>query len=1188
MKNKHLFLSRQGIRSLLAICFFTLTSIAVYAQAKRINLQAKEMKVENIIQKLRKGNPEYRFLFNHEEIKNKGSKTIDLKDVSIEEALQTILSGTGLTYRIERNVIVIVPQQQKNAPQKKITIKGRVADTMGNPIMGATIVFFDKETTGCATDLDGNFSLEVPNESTVLLCSMVGMKQQEILVGKKRQFNIVLEEDTQMMEDVVVTGYQTLSSERSAGSFGIVKGNVISDKVGLTGNLLQSMEGLTTGLSVNMSEGADKYTVRGITSINSNRSPLFVVDGMPLENSQVEALLNGNDVESITLLKDATAASIWGSQAANGVVVITTKKGSNNEKVKISYNGSFAYTGMPDYGYLNMMDNEMFMRNAQEMFDQYASVYPYDQVQTGINGLAGSHHPIILPHERLMYQCYTGEITTNERDAGLKKLMSQNGRKDYEKNFMSDKLMTRHTISLSGGNQKSAYYLSVGYVGNQGNNKDWNDRFTINAKEDFTLTDWLKWDITVNASYGNSKGYLSPWSDYANDNILILNTNYTGIPYATFYDAQGNAVDWSVYTISDEKRASIEQLTGTDMSFYPVDDFNRSSNKTIETNLRVNTGLTFDLLKGLRYESRFQYSRFHSKTEKYYPEENWKIREEVLASTPANTLKPWLPTSGGNFILQNGVITDYTFRNQLSYNGEFNDGLHQITALAGIEIREYKNTMFNNFLRGYDMQTMQYTPYDEFNLNRVSNALLGSSVNTFNKTHYTQSEVMRRYFSLYSNVAYTFLKKYSLNASLRIDQSNLFGSDPNNQYKPIWAIGGAWKISEEGFMKDIHWLDRLSLRATYGFAGNSPQPGQGGKYDILTATSSSFFETNGFSISTPANDKITWEKTRTWNVGFDADVLGNRLNVSFDYYDKKTTDLISNMLLNPMSGWLSTIGNVGTMTNKGFELTVNSHNLKYKGINWYTTLTLSHNKNEITKLDVETPHTAQTLATLSSVNVEGYPINALFSYRYAGLNEKGEPQAYNQKGEIVSGTDSHSLSKEDVVYSGTTVPKFFGGLTNRFTYKNWELSFMFVYNFGNKMRNECETFNYGRLTSNLSKDFDNRWRKAGDEAHTNIPGWQATKNATANYNLFYMGDQNVLDASYIKLRDLSVAYNVPTTFCKKLHTESMRVNLQLGNLFYWAANDKDIDPEYYQLDAYTGARQEKFGPTYSIELNINF
>ena len=294
------------------------------------------------------------------------------------------------------------------------------------------------------------------------------------------------------------------------------------------------------------------------------------------------------------------------------------------------------------------------------------------------------------------------------------------------------------------------------------------------------------------------------------------------------------------------------------------------------------------------------------------------------------------------------------------------------------------------------------------------------------------------------------------------------------------------------------------------------------------------------------------------------------------------------MMLNPTSGWLSTTGNLGALSNKGFEITVNSLNMERGDFNWHTTLTLSHNVNKITKLDVETPYTAQTLAYSSSRNVEGYPVNSLYSYRYAGLNSKGEPQAYDKKGNIVSGTESFNLDAQDVVYSGTTVPKFYGGLTNRFVYKNWEFSLMFVYNLGNKMRRDCEDLYYGRPQSNLLKDFDKRWRTAGDEQYTDIPAWTPQKNSNANYDLFYLSDRNILDASYIKLRDVSLSYKLPASICRKIQLENVRVVLQVGNLWYWAANNAGIDPEYYQLDTYKDSRKDKFGATYSVGLNINF
>jgi outer membrane receptor protein involved in Fe transport len=420
-----------------------------------------------------------------------------------------------------------------------------------------------------------------------------------------------------------------------------------------------------------------------------------------------------------------------------------------------------------------------------------------------------------------------------------------------------------------------------------------------------------------------------------------------------------------------------------------------------------------------------------------------------------------------------------------------------------------------------------------------------------------------------------------------MDQSNLFGSDPSVQYKPIWAIGGAWKISEEEFMSSQSWLNDLSLRASYGLAGNSPDPGLGGKYDILNAGTSPGFETPGYVIITPGNDKLTWEKTRTVNVGFDTRFIDNRISLSMDYYHKKTTDLLGYIALNPTSGWPFTLVNLGAMTNEGFEISLNTHNIKGKDFNWYTTFTFSHNKNEITKLEVETPYTFSSMPREGNY-VEGYSANSLFAYRYAGLDSNGNPQVYDKEGNVVAGIDSPMLSTDDVAYMGTTVPKFYGGLGNRFTYKSLELSFLFVYNLGHVMRKDANTFWGGRPTGNFHNDFDKRWRNPGDEAFTNVPKYSAIPDPDNRTSLYYYADCNVLNASYIKLRDLALSWNVDPQICRKIYLEGVKLTFHISNLFYWAANNEGIDPEAYNLSLFTNNRRDKYGPTYSIGLTVNF
>ena len=1177
------------ITILMSILFFR--NLQVVAQGNLVTATCNNTLLTTALYYIEKQSGYYKVNYNSNELRNMKTSA-NIKNKLAPEAVKELIKNLPLTFTIKGRIITIVKSKNATttAPQgqsTKIRISGQLMDSEGMPLIGA-VVKEQGTTHACVTDYDGKFSLDEVDKNAMIEYSYVGMEtfRRKASVSPVKIF---MQSNQRQLKEVIVNGYQTLSRERSAGSYDVVKAADFSEKANLTGDILSGLEGLTTGIAVNNSMGADKFTVRGITSINSNRSPLFVLDGVPLESSQIESLVNSNDIESVTLLKDATAASIWGSQAANGVVVITTKNGQKATRLRISYNGSFTYTGKPDYGYQNLMDGRTFMDNAQEMFDAYCSVYTYDNAKNAVNGLqTGYVNPVIMPHERIMYQYANGEITAEQKQAALQKLIKQDGHKSYEDNLMSNKFMTRHSVAFTGGGNKSDFYLSLNYTGNQGISKDWTNLFGVTAKHTLYFSDKVKWDITLNASYSNASAHLSPWKDYGTDGLLSFYTERNNLPYAVLADENGNLIDWSEYVTSVENRDKVEDLSGVDLTFHPTEDFQNSSSKSQNTNMRLNTGLTVNILKGLKYEGRLQYSHFHSTVENYYPGSTWRVREELLCSTPRTTLQPALPKSGGYFYANNGNTSDWTVRNQLSYTVSSVDEKHYLTAMLGTEVREYKNGSFNNFLRGYDLQTMKYTPYDDYNLNRVNNGLLGNSINAFTKTYYTQTELKRRYFSLYGNMAYTFRNCYTINGSIRMDQSNLFGSDPGTQYKPIWSIGGVWKMSEENFMKNFKWLDRCNLRMTYGFAGNSPQAGQGGKYDILTATSSSFFERPGYTITSPANGKITWEKTRTWNLGFDVAALHNRIALSFDFYNKKTTNLISDMLLNPFVGWASTVGNVGELSNKGFEFSVNTLIVKTSNFSWKTALTLTHNVNKIVKLDVATPYTASTLATISFMNVEGYPINSLFSYRYAGLNEIGEPQAYNKNGEIVAGVESRGLSADDVVYSGTTIPKFYGGLTNRFRYKDWELSFLLIYNFGAKMRKQCETMEYGRPTSNLLNDYNNRWRKAGDEQYTNIPGWSATKNATANYNLFYFSDANILDASFIKLRDLTIAYNFRPQWCQKVSAQSISVKFMIGNLFYWAANKEGIDPEYYNPTTYINSRQEKFGPSYAFDFNVTF
>lgn len=1157
--------------------------VFLWAQERNVTLQIKEMKVEQAVLKLRKTSG-FKFLFNHEEVKNAGSKTIDMKNRPLPEVMDALLKNTNLTYRIEKDIVVIIPQKSTPTKVQKVKVNGIVTDKDRNALPGVAIIN-SSTGWGTTTDIDGNFMLEVPNDTHTILCfSMLGMKSQEMMLGNRRTFNIVMEENSVQLNDVVVTGYQTISKERSAGSFSVISGSEISDKTGLTGNIIESLEGLTTGLSVNFSEGQDKFLIRGITSINSTRSPLYVVDGVPMSADTFEKMINSNDIEKVTFLKDATAASIWGAQAANGVMVVTTKEGTNTDKkVRISYNGSYTYKGKPDYDYMQYMSSDMFIKSAQEIFNP--DFYTWQSVTTTTNGISGKI-PIVYPHEMIMYKQLNGEISATDADRALQQLASQNNRNQIEDNFMKGAFFTKHSLSFQGGGEKYNFYGSFGYEHSTASNRDKSNNYQLNLKQNFDLTKWLSMDLGINLALSDNNYAISP---YQTD----LNTVF---PYMMFTDANGNPISHSDLLYYEPNRLDYEQKSGKSLDYTPLTDNREGFNKSLGYDARVNLGIHVKILKGLSYDGRFQYQRGNDKKEVFSEQNSYRVREELvrLATVDKTTGSPvfYLPTTGGNYQTTNNNTTNWTVRNQLMFDRTFDKIESQITALAGMEVRSDKVNIQNTNLRGYNPQTMTYTSYDELTLQTtgVKNPIIPStgSAATLSSKSNSFSETELRFVSAYANAAYTWKSKYSVNASIRVDQSNLFGSDPSVQFKPIWAVGGAWSLGQEEFMKQADFLNRLNLRFSYGLGGNSPDPGLGGPYDILYPVNNSLFSSlgQGYVVITPANDKLTWEKTSIINCGVDFAMFNHRLSGSVDVYLKNTTNLLGNIALHPSSGWGKALANFGSMKNSGFELSLNSHNIKGREFNWLTNFTLTFNKNKVTELYVEDGKSPSSL--IKKNFVAGYAAQSLFAYQWAGLDDMGDPQVYDENGNKVklskNLTDINALR-----CMGSMQPLWYGGLTNTFSYKGFDLSFMFIYNLGHKMRNDTNSFWSGRLTGNIHKDFNDRWRQKGDENFTNVPSYVSnTKESTTRreYEFYQYADINILNASYIKLRDLSLSYSLPQNICAKFASENIKIRLQAANLFYIAANKEGIDPEAQNLRY--GRRTTHYGPSYSVGVTINF
>jgi TonB-linked SusC/RagA family outer membrane protein len=1172
---------------LFSMIFF---SLVIFAQDVKITIKMENEPIKSILNEIEKKS-NYTFVYSSTLIDTRRNISLVADNEKLETVVAKLCTIAGLNYSFEGKRVVLTQKLTNQEPakgsQKSVQVTGRVLDEQNQPLPGAYVYLKNNGNIRTVSNVDGRFTLSVPEDlvnKDVIAITFVGMKMSETPFAGSADLIVILEVDTRLLEDVVVTGYQTISKERSAGSFSLVKGEVVQDKANISGSLIQSLEGQAAGLNVNIkSNGDEEFLIRGLTSINSNKTPLIVVDGVAVSQSILNNMISNNDISTVTFLKDATAASIWGSRAANGVIVITTKTGSDtNRKVKVSYDGTYTNKGMPDYSYQNMMDPEMFIKTAKETFDPVA--WPWDNINAGIYN---TEKPQVYRHEKILYDFNRGLITESQMNSELAKLAALNNREQMEEYFMQPAFATTHNVSLTGGSSFYKYFFSLGYENDGSTSKSSTDKFMINSRQEFNLTSWLKADLGINLGMTSVNNQVSPTGG--------LST----IPYMMFADENGNPLSHSDLNYMDSFRLTKQAAGDINLDYIPLLDANGSFSRSVINNARINAGINIKLFKGLTFDGRYYYQRGNGKSESFLSRDTWDVRNETSYFTQpkvSSTTLPtfYLPTKGGNYDVTNSQSTDWTVRNQFAYQNSFDNSKHQINALAGMELRATRNITSITRSKGYDPQLLTFQPYDEKLLAAtgittplIRNTTSGNNKLTTPSSQFGETEV--RYVSVYSNLGYTYNNRYSLNASFRVDQSNLFGTDKSVQFKPIWSAGLVWNVTNENFMKGQKVFNRLMARFSYGLAGNSPDPGKGGPYNVIrvkTVGNTIFNELgSGFEVEYPANTRLTWEQTRTVNFGVDYSILNNRVSGSIDVYDKYTTNLLANLDLASTSGWNTTYANTGIMSNKGVELSVNSLNVNNSDWRWSTNFTFSYNVNKVVKL-----YESSTFITVFKPFAEGFSANTLWAYRFAGLDNMGDPLSYNANGDLIktyAAIDQNIKLGENktIVNMGVMTPPFYGGVTNNIKFKDFELSFMFIYNLGHKMFNTAATYS-GRLTRNLNKEFDNRWRNVGD--NTNIPSYVANTSLEArrNTDFFTRGDINVLSASYVKLRDLSISYSLPANICNKLYTDKIKLRLQVSNLLTIAANKYGIDPEAHNLT--NGIRYNRFGPSYSIGLSVNF
>ena len=1054
------------------------------------------------------------------------------------------------------------------AAEKKV--QGVVISSEDNlPLIGASVYVTAEDlkkagsaqtTMGVITDVDGQFSIAIPAGITRFFCSYVGYDVLEVkLVPGKEHYEITLHASSQMLDAVVVTGYQTV--ERRKLTAAVSKLDISDETIGAVKSIDQALAGQIAGLSVSPTSGAPgapaKIRIRGTASLNGTQDPLWVLDGIPLEGTDVPepdelnditnmkqssiAGLNPADIENITILKDAAATAIYGARAANGVIVITTKKGKVGKPV-ISFSSRFTYTPTLSLDRLNLLNSAE--KVGLEM-DMIRNNYSPDNHKGGVYNILSNYN------ELSAFQNGGWDALSSDTQAAINRLKSVNT--NWGDILFRDAFSQEYNLSLSGGTERVTYYTSFGYYKEDGNVDGVGmDRFNLVGKTSYKVNSILKVGASMFANRRKNTNYLTDAYGMSNPVFYSRKAN----PYFELYDKNGN------YNYDYD----IQNNTDKDLGFNIFEERQNTSNESVvnsfssifDAELRFNDKwkLTSQFGYQLEKTSREEIADWESYAMRYY----YKLSEY----SQGGETKHFLPEGGMQKSYENSN-SQITWKAMGEYRDSFND-IHELEVMAGTERKTWYETLFSAGY-GFDRKTLTTKPVIFPNESYATSFPL-------HQTTYKENA----YVSFYSTASYSLLNRYTVGGSIRFDGSDLFGVDKKYRYLPLYSVSALWRLSQEPFMQQAKWVDNLVFRASYGLQGNidkNTSPFLLGTYrseSILPGVSEDVI-----IINSAPNKKLRWEKTQSVNAGFDFSVLNQAINLSVDYYYRKGTDLIALRMLPLETGFTSMNVNWASMENKGVEISLSTRNITTKNFSWYTNFNFAYNGNKVLQENIPEQQTTP--------GREGYPVGAIFALKTAGVNkETGNMMFYNPEGEKVTLKELYRLKDEwgigiassDVTaaeertfysYIGSSDAPYTGGLINTFSYKNWELNVNFSLTFGGYVRTQpsYDIINpdYGK---NYNADVLNRWTPENPNAE--FPAFMLSASNPEEYSWYDSKtiwrdlDIWVKKLNYVRLQNLRLGYRIPELLTKRLGMNSATVSVEGRNLFVFGSGYNNyMDPE---------------------------
>lgn len=1061
--------------------------------------------------------------------------------------------------------VLVVLTSMSAAAQRTIT--GIIVSSEDKePLIGASVTVSatqllkagsSAKTLGVVTDIDGNFSIKLPAGVTEIECRSVGFNPRTIiLVDGVDNYDLMLDPATEMLGDVVVTGYQTIERRKLTAS--ITKLDIDENTIGSVMNIDQALAGQIAGLSAVQSSGTPgaplKIRIRGTSSLQGTQDPLWVIDGVPMNGTEVPSTdelndidnlyqssiagLNPADIESITVLKDAAATAIYGTRAANGVIVITTKNGKQG-KPEVSFSTRLSYSPMPNIDRLNLLNSS---EKVDLELDLLNTDFTYRENKGGVSR--------ILAAAGMLNAYKTGgwdalPTSVQEQINALRTINT-----DWNDILFRDTFSQEYNLSVSGGGDKATYYTSFGYQDEAGNVPGVSmQRYNLVLKTRYRFSESFKVGASVFLNRRVNDSYLTDNDGFTNPVYYSRRAN----PYQQPYDADGNYV----YDVDIQGRED------SDLKFNVFEERN-NTDYTQET-----TGVTalidFDLrfTDWLKATSQLGYQLDHVNSQSFASGETYAMRKEFYRTEVMGadgTRASFLP-KGGRHIENSSTNKQINWKAQLEFSKRLAVN-HELEAMAGTEIRKTWYDALSSTAYGYDRKTLTSKPVIFPN---------ESWARTF--PLHTESYSENAYASFYATASYSLLRRYTLGGSVRFDGSDLFGVDKKYRFTPLYSFSGLWRVSDEPWLQNNYAVSNLALRLSYGIQGNIDKSTSSFVMGDYNTSSILPGETEDVIVlGTPPNRLLRWEKTHTANVGLDMGFVDNAINLSVDAYYRKGNDLISLKMLPLETGFMSTMVNWASMRNRGIEFALSTRNINTKSFRWITNFNLAYNENTV--LNETVPFNQTTPSR------EGYPVNAIFAYKTAGLDEDGMPLFVTKTGETVNakeflklnGAGASTLSAAEqrdlYTYIGSGDPLWTGGFINSFYWNNFDLTVNFAFNLKMYTRIQPSYSNvWFDRGMNTNHDILNRWTPTNTD--TNLPallpdnGYRSEERTQyGEFSLYNMLDTWVKRSDYVRLQSVNLGYNLPTPLVASWGLSTVRVALEARNLLVFGANyDNFLDPE---------------------------